>query len=492
MSKLKYGLEPITPYRWRIPKGTVPGMKVPGEIFASEEMIPRIISDRTPEQVANVATMPGIIGASIAMPDIHWGYGFPIGGVAAFDLDKGVISPGGVGYDINCGVTLLRSDLLAKDVKPVIKELVDALFAAIPCGVGSTGSIKLIGKDLDDVLTQGARWLVHKGMAHPEDPIHMEEGGFLEDANPDLISDRTRQRGRNQLGTLGSGNHFIEVQEVVEILEPDAAKAFGLFAGQAVVMIHSGSRGLGHQVCDESLKIMQRVVRELKISLPDRQLACAPFYSPEGQNYLGAMKSAANFAWANRLAMAGMVRETFLRTFGSSHSKDASQAVDDLGMSVVYDVCHNIAKVERINVNGKSRLACIHRKGATRALGPGDDRIPAAYRSVGQPVIIPGDMGRASYVLVGSRESERLSFSSCCHGAGRLSSRKAAVKRARGRDIPRELRERGVTVRAKSKTTLLEEVPEAYKNVGDVVEAVAGANIAKIVAHLRPIGTIKG
>jgi len=499
MSEQKHMLKQIASFIWQVPQDTIPGMRVPGEIIASPEMISHIYNDNTPKQVANVATLPGIIRASMAMPDIHWGYGFPIGGVAAFDLDEGIISPGGVGYDINCGVTLVRSDLTSKEIRPRIKRLIDALFYTIPCGVGSEGRIKLSAKDFNQVLQYGAGWVVKYGLADKADPLHMEENGAMKGGDPSLVSERAGQRAQKQLGTLGSGNHFIEVQEVEEIFLPDVADAFGLFKGQAVVMIHSGSRGLGHQICDDSLKVMQQAVRKYEFDLPDRQLACAPFQSPEGQDYFSVMKCAANYAWANRLTMVGLTREVFGQFFGKSWQK--------LGMSLVYDVCHNIAKVEEFDINDFSKIdnnqksaisnqksikVCVHRKGATRALGPGDVNIPDAYRDVGQPVLIPGDMGRASYVLVGTKEGASISFSSTCHGAGRVMSRKAAVRKAKGQNVAQRLAQQGITVRSRGKMTLLEEVPEAYKDVTEVVKAVDGAGVSRPVARLRPIGTIKG
>lgn len=473
-----------SPFRWEVPIGTVPGMKVPGEIFASREMINRIIQDKTPFQTANVATLPGIIGSSKAMPDIHWGYGFPIGGVAAFDLEKGVISPGGVGYDINCGVTLIRSNILSKDVKPEIKKLIDALFNKIPCGVGSESKSKIALKDFEELLIKGAKWVVQKGMGSADDVKFMEENGALPGADPSYVTDRAKKRGLKQLGTLGSGNHFIEIQEVAEIFDKGTAKAFGLFKGQTVIMIHSGSRGLGHQVCDDSLKIMQGAARKYNIPLIDRQLACAPFRSTESQEYLKAMKCAANFAWGNRLSMVNLVREVFSKYFSEFGSK--------IGLSMVYDVCHNIAKVEKFSINGIEKEVCIHRKGATRALGPGDRQVPEEYRKFGQPVLIPGDMGRSSYVLAGSNKARDASFSSSCHGAGRVLSRKAAHRRAKGKNINQLLSDWGITVRAKGKSTLIEEVPEAYKDISEVVNAVEGAGLSKPVVRLKPIGTIKG
>ena len=484
MSNNNISLEQISPFRWRIHQSAQSGMRVPGEIIASPEMIPRIVADRTAEQVANVATLPGIVGASMAMPDIHWGYGFPIGGVAAFDLETGIISPGGVGYDINCGVSLIRSDLRAQDIGGQVPKLVDALFNKIPCGVGSEGAIKLSSRDLDRILERGAGWVVEQGLAEPKDLIRMEENGAIKGGDCSLVSARTRERAYRQLGTLGSGNHFIEIQEVEEIYNQETATAFGLFPGQIVLMIHSGSRGLGHQICDESLKVMQGVVRREGIELPDRQLACAPFKSKEGQDYLAMMNCAANFAWGNRLAMVGLVRQTFE---GILHKSWRA-----LGMEMVWDVCHNIAKVERFRMEGRDRELCVHRKGATRAFGPGHPELPEVYRPFGQPVLIPGDMGRASFILVGTAEAARLTFNSTCHGAGRLMSRHAAIQAAKGVDIMHRLAKQGITVRAREKSTLCEEIPEAYKDVSQVVEAVQGAAVSKRVARLKPLGTIKG
>jgi tRNA-splicing ligase RtcB len=476
-------LKKIAPFRWQIPLGTVPGMRVPGEIIASTEMIPRIQADRTPQQVSNVATLPGIVGASLAMPDIHWGYGFPIGGVAAFDLKDGVISPGGVGYDINCGVSVVRTALDWHEVRDHIPKLVDALFENIPSGVGSEGRIKLSSRDFDAVLTKGAGWLAETGRASEADLHHMEERGCLDGADPVCVSPRARERAERQLGTLGSGNHFLEIQRVTEIVDSNAADAFGLFKDQIVVMIHSGSRGLGHQVCDESLKVMLGVVRREGIELPDRQLACAPYASKEGQTYLSAMRAAANFAWANRLAMVHLTREIFSRFFKRNRA--------ELKLEMIYDVCHNIAKIEEHRVDGVSRKLCVHRKGATRAFGPGDPTLPAEYRDIGQPVLIPGDMGRASYILVGTG-SHSNTFQSSCHGAGRLLSRNAAVAATKGVDVVKQLAGMGVTLRSKEKGTIHEEVPEAYKDVTEVVEAVQGAGLSRIVAKLKPLGVVKG
>ncbi len=484
MAEDQFKLEQIAPFRWRLPKGSVTGMRVPGEIIASPEMIPRIINDRTPLQVANVATLPGIVRASLAMPDIHWGYGFPIGGVAAFDLEEGIISPGGVGYDINCGVSLIRSDMKAGDVRNRIPKLIDALFNTVPCGVGSEGRIKLSNRDLNQVLETGAGWVVKQGLADSADLDHMEERGALGGGDSTLVSNRAQERAQRQLGTLGSGNHFLEIQEVTDIYHREAAEAFGLFKGQMVVMVHSGSRGLGHQVCDEALKVMQGVVRRQQIDLPDRQLACAPFKSREGREYFAAMNCAANFAWGNRLVMVSLTRRIFEDFF--------KHPWPELGLRMVWDVCHNIAKVEEYEVGGRRQKLCVHRKGATCAFGPGNPTLPEDYRQIGQPVIIPGDMGRASFVLVGTDRATETTFSSTCHGAGRILSRKAAVQATKGQDIVRQLAAKGITVRARGRWTLNEEVPEAYKDVGEVVEVVHGAGISQKVARMKPLGTVKG
>ena len=484
MEKPDKVLEEIAPFHWRLSRDYRPGMRVPGEIIASERMIPNILSDNTPLQVANVAALPGIVKASLAMPDIHWGYGFPIGGVAAFDLDEGIISPGGVGYDINCGVSLLRSNLVAEQQRKKIPDLVDALFNNIPCGVGSEGKIQLKDRDLDKVAEIGAGWIVEQGYAEAEDLNYMEEKGAMQGGDPTLLSPRSRERARWQLGTLGSGNHFLEIQKVERIYDPETALAFGLFEGQLVVMIHSGSRGLGHQVCDEFLKKMQGAVRRYNLDLPDRQLACAPFKSGEAGDYFAVMKCAANFAWANRLTMAGLIRETFKKYYKMSSS--------DLGLKLVWDVCHNIAKVEEFEIEGKRKKLCVHRKGATSSYGPGASFLPKNYREAGQPVIIPGDMGRASYIMVGTEKSSNVTFASTCHGAGRLMSRKAAVRSTKNQNMTQQLAKRGIIVRSRGKWTLNEEIPEAYKDIDEVIEVVHGAGISLKVARLKPMGTVKG
>ncbi|MDI9631432.1 MAG: RtcB family protein [Acidobacteriota bacterium] len=476
-------LERLDPWRVRIPRHG--GMRVDGIVYAGPELMAEIERDPCLEQVANVAHLPGIVGASLAMPDIHWGYGFPIGGVAAMDAEEGVISPGGVGYDINCGVRLLRSTLTADEVRPRLRELVAQLFRNVPTGVGAgRRDLRLGRRDLERVLARGAAWAVGRGMGEPDDLLHIEEGGCLATADPEAVSARACERGGPQLGTLGSGNHFCEVQEVEEVFDEKAAAAFGLARGQVTVMLHSGSRGLGHQVCSDFLKRMLDAARRYGIALPDRQLCCAPIRSEEGREYLGAMAAAANFAFANRQVMTHWVRESFAVVFGLSPAR--------LGLGVVYDVCHNIAKFERFTVAGRERRLCVHRKGATRAYPPGHPQTPEAYREAGQPVIIPGDMGRYSYVLAGTERAFADTFGSSCHGAGRRLSRHRAKAAARGRDLVGELAARGVVVMADGMGTVAEEMPEAYKDVAEVVEVVEGAGISCRVARLRPLGVIKG
>ncbi len=475
-------LERIDDWRWRVPM--TGKMRVPGLVFSSEAILPKVQQDRSPLQVANVAHLPGILRASMAMPDMHWGYGFPIGGVAATSVEDGVISPGGVGYDINCGCRLMRTNLDRSDVQSRMKELVESLFRNIPCGVGSAGAIRLSEKREREVLIRGAGWAVENGFGESSDLERTEDGGCMDVADPDTISSRALERGRNQLGTLGSGNHFVEVQFVEDIYDPVAARAFELEKDQVTVMIHSGSRGLGYQVCDDYLKVMNRAVRTYGIDLPDRQLVCAPFDSEEGQRYYRAMACAANYAWANRQALMHWTRKTFGKTLGIGPR--------DLGMRLVYDVCHNIAKVEEHSVDGRQRKVCVHRKGATRAFPAGHPDIPWSYRSVGQPVLIPGDMGTHSYVLVGTQGALSETFGSTCHGAGRVKSRGEASRVFDIGDLLRSLSERGVRVMAKGKKTLLEEAPGAYKDVSEVVDVVDHAGICRKVAKLRPLGVIKG
>ncbi len=477
-------LERVDEMRWRIPKHG--GMRVDGVVYASAAMIDDIRADASLQQVANVAHLPGILDASIAMPDIHWGYGFPIGGVCATDPDEGVISPGGVGYDINCGVRLLVSRLDREALAPDLPDVVDRLFERVPTGVGAgRRDLKLSHAELRAVLERGAAWAVDEGMGGARDLEALEEGGRLAGADPGAVSDRALERGRTQLGTLGSGNHFLEVQYVAEVYDEAAADAFGLVPGRVTVMIHSGSRGLGHQVCTEHLKVMQRAVERYRIDLPDRQLGCAPLASPEGRDYLGAMAAAANFAFANRQVMTHWARESFAEALGAGAA--------EIGLEVVYDVCHNIAKMETFDDGaGGRRRACVHRKGATRAYPPGHPQVPERYRHVGQPVLIPGDMGRYSYVLAGAEAAYRDTFGSACHGAGRRMSRKQAKKNAAGRSLLAEMAARGVVVRAAGMATVAEEMPEAYKDVADVVEVVHRAGIARKVAQLRPLGVITG
>lgn len=478
-----YRLQKIDDHRWRVPR-TGP-MLTDGLVFADDELIPHIESDKSLQQVANVACLPGIQGPSIAMPDIHWGYGFPIGGVAAFDLDGGVISPGGVGYDINCGVRLLRSDLTAQDLRPRLPGLMDRLYQNVPSGIGASRSdLKLQVKQVTQVLMKGAAWAVENGYGWPQDLDRIEAGGAIDGAEPEYISERALQRGRAQVGTLGSGNHFIEIGYVGAIYDESAAAALGLFEGGVTALIHSGSRGLGYQVCDDYLKTMLRASEKYGIVLQDRQLCSAPLRSREAERYLGAMRGAANYAFCNRQMMAHWVRETFSEVLGQGPHK--------LGLQLVYDVAHNIAKFETHRVNGVTKELCVHRKGATRAFPPGHPEVPDVYRGVGQPIFIPGDMGRYSYVLVGTEGAYNETFGSTCHGAGRMMSRKQAKRTAKGRSIVREMEDKGILIRASSRATVDEEIPEAYKDVKDVVEVVHRAGIAKMVAQLKPMGVLKG
>ena len=477
-------LEKIDEFRWRIPKSYKAGMRVDGIIYANDDMIEDIRGDKSLDQVANVAMLPGIVRYSLAMPDIHWGYGFAIGGVAATDVDAGgVISPGGVGFDINCGVRLIRTNLKAADVKPKLKELIYALYNDVPAGVGSKGDIKVSEKEERKLLVEGSGWVVERGYGRQEDLEYTEERGAVKGADPDKVSDRAYERGKSQSGTLGSGNHFLEVQEIDEIYDETAAEAFGLEKGGVAVMIHSGSRGLGYQVCDEYSRAFIRCLSKYSITVPDMQLACAPVNSDEGKAYLGAMKCAANYAWANRQCLMHLTRSVFERFFRMSPK--------DLGMDLVYDVAHNIAKIEKYNIDGKEKTLCVHRKGATRAFGPGHPELPAKYKKTGQPVIIPGDMGRNSYLLAGAEKAEETFFSTC-HGAGRRLSRSAAIKACRGRSVSRELESRGIIVKSSGRETLAEEAPEAYKDVNEVVSVVEGAGISKRVCRMKPLGVIKG
>ena len=478
-------LEKVDEFRWRIPESYKAGMRVPGLIYADEGMIQQIVDDQAAEQVANVAFLPGIVNYSLAMPDIHWGYGFAIGGVAAMRVNDGVVSPGGVGFDINCGVRIMRTNLTREQVSPKIKELIDALFNAVPSGVGSRGRVKLDSKEISEVLIKGSRWAVEKGYGRPEDLETTEENGEMKDANPDRVSPRAKERGIPQVGTLGSGNHFLEVGVIDEIYEPDIAKAMGIEdTGQIVLYVHCGSRGLGHQVADDHIKVMVRAMQKYGIQVPDRQLACAPVNSPEGKHYLTAMRCAANYAWANRQCITHWVRESFCRVMGISEK--------DAGLELIYDVTHNIAKLEEHEVDGLNEQLCVHRKGATRAFPPGHPDVPEKYRAVGQPIFIPGDMGRMSYIMAGTEQAMKETFGSTCHGAGRLQSRSAMKKRFSGREVLSQLEKRGIAVRAGSMSGLAEEAPEAYKDVESVVNIAHGAGISKKVARTKPIAVVKG
>jgi tRNA-splicing ligase RtcB len=478
-------LEKIDEFRWRIPKSYKAGMCVDGLIFADEKMLHQILEDKAAEQVANVAFLPGIVGYSLAMPDIHWGYGFAIGGVAATRVTDGVISPGGVGFDINCGVRLIRTSLAVGEVRPHLNRLADAIFNAVPSGLGSKGNIKLNPREMEEVLVKGSRWAVNNGYGRKEDLLTTEENGEIAGADPDRVSGRAKERGNPQLGTLGSGNHFLEVAYVDEIYEPEIARTMGLDSvGQVVIYVHCGSRGLGYQVADDYIKEMIRAMQKYGIEVPDRQLACAPVKSPEGQAYLAAMRCAANYAWANRQCITHWVREAFSRMMGIGEAK--------AGLELIYDVTHNIAKIEEHEVEGKRVKLCVHRKGATRAFPPGRPEIPAQYAKIGQPILIPGDMGRYSYVLVGTERAMKETFGSTCHGAGRLQSRSAAKRNLSGREVLAALDAKGITVRAGSLGGLAEEASESYKDVNDVVGVVQGAGISKKVARTRPVAVIKG
>lgn len=460
-------------------------MRTRGLVYCSAEMIAELKQDQSLQQVANVATLPGIVGSSLAMPDIHWGYGFPIGGVAAFDLAEGVVSPGGVGYDINCGVRLLRTNLSRSDIAGRVRELVDVLFYNIPSGVGSRRrDLKLNTATLHEVLRQGAAWAVKNGFGERADLQHIEAGGTIPGAAPELVSEHALDRGRDQLGTLGSGNHFTEIGYVEKLYDEPLARMLGIFKDQVTVIVHTGSRGLGHQVCDDFISKLLRAAAKYGFELPDRQLCCAPVRSDEGQEYLGAMAAAANFAFANRQIITHWVRETFQDVLKLSPR--------DLGLELVYDVAHNIAKIETHQVNGKKQRLCVHRKGATRAFPPHHPEVPAAYQETGQPVLIPGDMGRYSYLLVGTEKALQETFGSTCHGAGRILSRHQALKVAKGRDIEQELANQGIVVRGAGRATVAEEISEAYKDVEQVVEVVQGAGISRKVARLHPLGVIKG
>ena len=478
-------LEKIDDYRWRIPRTYKPGMRVPGIIYADEKLLKDIYRDKAIEQVANVAFLPGIVRASMAMPDIHWGYGFCIGGVAATDIEEGgVISPGGVGFDINCGVRLVKTNLRFEDIKDKLKDLVYRLFSDVPAGVGSKGDIRVSAKEEKEILLKGSKWAVAKGYGTQDDLECTEENGAIAGADPEAVSDRAYERGKAQSGTLGSGNHFIEVQVIDQLYDAKLCDTFGLDQGQVMLMIHSGSRGLGYQVCDDYTRNMVHCLQKYNINVPDRQLSCAPVNSPEGQAYLSAMRCAANYAWANRQCLMHLTRLSFEKVFGKPWEK--------LGMHLIYDVAHNIAKIEKYTIDGKEKKLCVHRKGATRAFGPGHPALPERYKQTGQPVIIPGDMGRNSYLLVGTKKAEAETFGSTCHGAGRLKSRTAAIRSINQNTLLKELESKGIIVKASGRETIVEEAPEAYKDVNDVVDVVHNAGISKRVCRMRPLGVIKG
>jgi tRNA-splicing ligase RtcB len=470
--------ERVDAFRWRLPR--VGPMRTDGVVYADEALFGAIRNDPALVQVCNVATLPGIVGSSLAMPDIHWGYGFPIGGVAAFDAEEGVISPGGVGFDISCGVRLLSTGLVASELEDALPRLVDELFSRVPSGVGRGSKLRLGKREMKGVMTRGAEWAVEAGFGTSPDLELLEERGCMPGADPDCVSDRAIQRGSKQLGTLGSGNHFLELERVDEIYYDKAASAMGLERGHLVVSIHTGSRGFGYQVCEDHLRTLIRASDRYGIDLPDRQLCCAPVGSPEGRAYVGAMSCGVNFALANRQVITHRVREAFEAVCGASR------------VHVVYDVCHNVAKLETHEIDGQPRKLWVHRKGATRSFPPGHPELPPRYREIGQPVLVPGDMGRSSFVLCGSDAALRESFASSCHGAGRVMSRKQARKAARGRELFEEMASRGVLVRSEARGTVAEEMPEAYKDVASVVDCVEGAGLARKVARLVPIAVVKG
>jgi len=467
--------------RYEISRDAGRGMRTGVRVYASPALIEQIVKDRSLEQAMNVATLLGIVGPSLAMPDIHQGYGFPIGGVAATEFETGVISPGGVGFDINCGVRLIRTNLTEQEVRGKLRELVNQVFRDVPCGTGSSGFVRITKKQLDDVLVKGASWMVDNGYGEPSDAEYTEAGGTLKGADPDCVSERAKERGLPQLGTLGSGNHFLEIQYVEQVHEPAAAAAMGLALGGVVALVHSGSRGLGHQVCTDYVAEMNGAMKRYNITLPDRQLACAPTQSREGQAYLKAMQAAANFAWANRQAILHFLRGAFVKVFG-----------DTTRLDLIYDVCHNIAKREAYVVDGERRDVLVHRKGATRAFPPGHSEVPSNYQAIGQPVLVPGSMGTASWVLVGAAGAMHETFGSVCHGAGRLLSRTAAAKGRDAKQVQKKLEDQGIIVRSETRFGILEEVPQAYKNVDEVIDVVHRAGLGRKVARLRPMGVIKG
>jgi tRNA-splicing ligase RtcB len=474
------GVNRVGMHEWEVPVGYVPGMRVAGRFFLSESLA-KTLEPGAVRQLANVATLPGILKNSLAMPDIHWGYGFPIGGVAAFSLEDGVISPGGVGFDINCGVRLLSTPLLHKDVSGR-RDLIDELFRTVPTGVGAKSALKVSPQSLDGMMVKGARWAVSAGFGVERDLVRCEEGGFMKSADRRSVSGKAKLRGIPQGGTLGSGNHFLEIQVVREIFDAEAAHAFGLSLGQVCCMIHCGSRGLGHQVCTDHLKILESATKKYHITIPDRQLACAPVTSPEGVAYFGAMAASANYAWANRQMITHTTRQVLSKMFGIGYEE----------MPLIYDVAHNVAKIEDHTLDGKTREVCVHRKGATRAFGPGSRDLPSDLISIGQPVIIPGSMGTSSYVLRGTHLAMEKTFGSTCHGAGRIMSRTQAKKNLNGREITANLLKEGIIVRAHSENAIADEAPGVYKPSDEVVNVVHEVGISRLVARLSPVGVIKG
>jgi len=484
-SSQKVPIRRMDKYIWEIPKSYKAGMRVTGRIYADETLLEKMKSDLTIEQCANVAHLPGIYKWSITLPDGHEGYGFPIGGVAATDYEEGVLSPGGVGYDINCGVRLLKTNLREEDVRPVLSRLLDTLFNLIPSGLGSRGQIRVSQIELDKVVSDGVEWAISRGYGWSEDSETCEENGCMEEADPSKVSSTAKNRGSPQLGSLGSGNHFLEVEKVDKIFNPVAARLLGIeYEGQVLVFIHTGSRGFGHQVCSDYLRVMERAVHKYNIMLPDRELACAPAKSIEAEDYFPAMAAACNYAWANRQMVTHWTRQAFEKIYGRS--------ADSLGMNLIYDVAHNIAKVEEHEVDGGRRKVYIHRKGATRAFPPGHPAVPAEYREIGQPVLIPGSMGTSSWVLLGTPRAMEISFGSTAHGAGRYLSRAAAKRRFWGSDVKRELEQKGISVRAASMAVVSEEAPGAYKDVDRVAEVSHELGIATKVARLVPLGVSKG
>lgn len=478
----KQNLVKISDYIWEIPQTYRSDMLVPARVVATEKMLDEVFNDRSLEQLVNVATLRGIKGHAFAMPDAHEGYGFPIGGVAATSYPDGVISPGGIGYDINCGVRLMRSELNINDIKDHLASLAREIYHWVPSGVGRGGDLEISARDMDDILKTGAQWMVKNNFATDRDLAHIESNGKLDNADPEQVSQNAKSRGINQVGTLGAGNHFAEVDIVDEIFEEQAAAACGLWKGQVVVLVHCGSRGLGHQVATDHIKIMMNSMAQYGITLPDRELACVPFSSTEGTNYFNAMAAAANFAWANRQYIMWEIRQAWQKVLGAAGGD----------LSLVYDVAHNIAKIEKYEIDGKKQKVIVHRKGATRAFGPHHPELAPAYQASGQPVLIPGSMGTASYVLVGTQAGADISFSSSCHGAGRVMSRTAAKNQINGKSLKGELLAQGIHIQTGSVAGLAEEAPQAYKDVDDVVNVVHHAGIAKKVARLRPCVVIKG